>query len=363
MFRPLSTQIVGSYVKPAWLIRHDRLLKLDGSAWRLKGDQLREAQDDAVLLAIREQESAGLDVVTDGEVRRTGYDRYFYARFGGVNAQDFARDGEGLARDDLKVERDPAKARRARLAKRKAPRIEGPLTWTGPISVDDLTFAKRHAARPVKATVVGPITAYDRMQDSHYGSPQAAIHALAGVINSELRALEAAGADLLQIDEPVLHASFTAVRDYAQDAIEAAVAGLSTPVMLHVCYGYAHNSLSKQANDIYADVLGLVAACRGIAGISLEYAQPDHTPDLLASASDKHVLLGVVNLGINATEAPETVAQRLRGALRYVAPERLHASTDCGMWHLGRDAAAARLRAIVDGAALVRRDLGLADAA
>lgn len=353
--QPLSTQIVGSYTKPNWLVRQGHEHGFDGSWWRPEPEVLADAQDDATLLAIYEQERAGLDVVTDGEIRRPHYDRHFVACLSGVSLE--ALQSKSF-HSELTTNTPKQDLGRRWEEFQISPTITGPIAWTGPASVDELRFLKTHARRPVKASIVGPMTLYDRLVDAHYDRPEDAILALAAALNQELRALEAEGIELLEVAEPATHFKLTRAKEIAPAAIARLVDGLATPVIVHVCYGYALYSEAKAANPSYAEVVELLASLP-IAGMSIEYEQPGHGPELLRHAGDKHVHLGLLNLNTHAIETPEHIADRLRAALQVVPAERLHASSDCGMWFLPRAVARGKTEALVAGANIVRRELGL----
>jgi 5-methyltetrahydropteroyltriglutamate--homocysteine methyltransferase len=357
MFRPLSTQLVGSYTKPAWLARHKHMMLYDNQWWRPELEVLPLAMQDAARLAIYDQERAGLDLLTDGEAQRENYASHFGARLGGVDATQL---GEALLSTreiptiQLKID-DPAYKIEAPLP---VPRIVGDVYWPGPLSLDAVRFLKQHTNKPIKANVVGAMTAAFYLKDEHYGDDRTVALALAGALNEELRALDAEGVDLLQIDEPVLHYHIGRARRYGAEVITRMVEGLHTPVVVHVCYGYAALIENKSVNPEYADVLDLLAGCP-IWGISLEYEEPGHTPDLLHHCGDKHVVLGLLNLGTEAVETPEHIANRIRAALEVVSAARLHGAPDCGMWHLPREVAFAKLRSLVLGAEIVRRERGI----
>jgi 5-methyltetrahydropteroyltriglutamate--homocysteine methyltransferase len=358
MLGPLTTQLVGSYVKPEWLVRHDRLLRFDDSAWRLGGELLAAARADAIRLAVYEQERAGLDLLTDGEVGRAAFDRYFYARLRGIDASRLHDRPDHLGEVPA-LQIDPRRSAERKWHRTHVPRITGAVEWPGPLSVEDVRFLKRHTDRPVKATIIGPLTALDRLADHHYGDERAAAMALADALNAEMRALEAEGVALLQVDEPAWHYRLSRARTLGRDVIERLTRGLKTPVAVHVCYGYAYFATKKEAHPGYAEALALLADCPDIAAVSLEYEQPGHGPELLRHLNGKDVILGLLDLSTHDVETPEHVGRRLRDALAVVPPERLHPAPDCGMWHLPRDVAYAKLAALVQGTQSVRRELGL----
>jgi len=334
--RPLATQLVGSYTKPTWLLDKSTI---GGERWSAPPDVLAEAQDDTVRLAVYDQERVGLDLLSDGEGRRLNFARHFSSRWLGVDAEQLGT------------------VVQARVGTARYPRVVGPIRWPGPQVVDDLRYLKSLTDRPVKMTVVGPLTAAARLVDEYYHDPAALADDCAAAVNAELRALEAEGCALLQLDEPVLHTNLGPFRPHAARALERALAGLTTPVAVHVCYGYAYRFPSKEADPAYAEALAILAACPRVDWISLEYTQPGHEPEILRHCGDKGIVLGALDLATQAVERPEAIAARVRAALYVVAPERLHLAPDCGMWHLPRPVALAKLRALVLAAELVRVEL------
>lgn len=354
MLEPLTTQIVGSYSKPEWLVNREKSFRLDGSAWRVSEPYLDDARRDAALLAIYEQERAGLDLLTDGEAQRPAYDRYFFSRLTGIDTETLAYRERKNEIESLTPPSPPDRADEADWVRTYAPRIVSEIRWPGPMSVDELIFAKKHTRKPVKSTVLGPLTAYTKLVDQYYRDEATAVFAIADAINAELRALEEAGADFLQIDEPAFHSNFSRVQRIGRAAVARATAGLRVPVALHVCYGYAYFRDSKNPNESYAKVLQAISECDSVYAISLEYEQPGHLPEILRHCGSKHVILGLLNLGTEAVETPEHIAERLSAALKFIPPERLHPASDCGMWHLPRPIAFGKIRALVEGTNIVR---------
>jgi 5-methyltetrahydropteroyltriglutamate--homocysteine methyltransferase len=350
---PLTTQLVGSYTKPSWLIRHQRVTTPYGDSgfWRPEHDVLAEALDDATLLAITDQERAGLDVVTDGEVRRERFDTYFF-RLGGIDTDKLGR-WNMTPRDLSFIDLDPEVERR--LADARAPRVTAPITWREPITLEDLRFLKRHTSRPIKMTVIGPLTAASRLANEYYEDEEALGLALADAINLELRALDQEGVDVVQLDEPDFHFRHDQALRWGTSALDRAFDGIPATKIVHVCYGYATIG-RKHLDANYGRVLDAIAAS-GTDAVSLEYEQPGHGPELLSHCGDKHVLLGVLDLGTRAVETVEHVAARVRSALDVIRPERLHLAPDCGMWFLPRNVAFAKIRAMADAAATVRAQL------
>lgn len=351
MFGPLSAQIVGSYAKPHWLARHSRMRALDGSWWRPEPDVLEEAKRDAARLAIYEQERAGLSIVTDGEAFRAAYDRHFLTCLDGVDLEALLPVDIAHAHAD-----DDAFQAEYRAHGMTGPAVTGPIRHARTASVRDLLFARSVARRPVKVCVIGPLTLARSLHDRHYGDERALIMALADALNAEMRALEEAGAAVLQIDEPSFHARLPSARSFGVDAVARMVRGIACPVILHVCYGYALVNAVKAPSAHYADALEIAAACP-VQAISLEYEQPGHTPDILARCGGKHILLGLLNLARTDAETPEHIMARLRAALEVVPATRLHPASDCGMWYLPRALASAKISALGDAANRVRQAL------
>jgi 5-methyltetrahydropteroyltriglutamate--homocysteine methyltransferase len=333
----ILTAVVGSYPQPDWLIDRERLgdrlpprvraLEL----WRVQEPWLEQAQDDATRLAVQDMVDAGIDVVTDGEMRRESYSNRFATALDGV---DLDRPGVAL---DRTGHENPV------------PRVVGPIRRTRPVEVRDVEFLRSLTDRRIKITVPGPFTMTQQAQDDHYGDPRSLALAYADAVNAELRDLKAAGADVVQIDEPYLQARPEAARQYALEAIDRALEGIEGDTVLHTCFGYAHIVHDRLTGYPFLDELD---ACRAT-HLSLEAAQPDLDPDVLRALPSKTILLGVLDLGSPEVETAEDVAGRLRRTLEVVPPERLVAAPDCGMKYLPRDRARRKLEALVAGARLV----------
>ena len=357
---PFTTQIVGSYTKPHWLAHHDRAGTYDGSWWRPESDVLPEAREDAARLAIFEQERAGLDLVTDGEMQRASYDRHFLHGLAGI---DVTRLDEVAHTGSVETRKHHAEGHEDYVrANQMGPQVVGEISWKGPVAVEELRFLKRHARRPVKITVAGPLSLSRRVVDQVYRDDEALVMALAAGLNQELRTLDGEGADVLQIDEPAFHSNVHLAQRFGKAAIERMVDGVRAPVIVHVCYGYALVYAEKSASPTYPQALEILANCP-IAGISLEYAQPKHEPALLSHCGDKHVVIGLLDLASPVPETADQIADQLRQALEVVPAQRLHPASDCGMWYLPRDLAYAKIAALAEGTGIVRRELGLAEPA
>jgi 5-methyltetrahydropteroyltriglutamate--homocysteine methyltransferase len=332
------TTVVGSMPQPEWLI--DRA-KLAGrfpprvrakELWRVAPDHLAEAQDDATILAIRAQEDAGLDIVSDGEIRRESYSNRFATALDGI---DLDRPGTAL---DRSGHPNPV------------PRIVGPIRRRHPVEVDDLVFLKRHTTRRVKITVPGPFTMTQQAQNDHYASEEDAAMDYAAAVNAEIRDLFAAGADIVQIDEPYLQARPEQARRYGLRVLERALDGITGTTAVHVCFGYA--AIIHERPSGYSFLPELAAcSCRQI---SCETAQSRLDCAVLERLRGKQIMVGCLDLSDMTVETPEVIADRIRRALRYVPAEDVILAPDCGMKYLPREVAAGKLRAMVSAAELLR---------
>jgi len=340
----LPTMLVGSYAQPEWLI--DRA-KLAGrfpprvrarELWRVDEPYLEEAQDDATLLAIRAQEDAGLDMITDGEIRRESYSNRFATALAGV---DIDNPGTAL---DRSGHPNPV------------PRIVGPIRRRHPVEVEDLRFLRRHTDHPVKMTVPGPFTMTQQAQNDHYPDDASAALAYAAAVNEEIRDLFDAGADMVQIDEPYLQARPEKARDYGVAALERALDGISGTTAVHICFGYAAIIHDRPSGYSFLPEL---AACSCDA-VSIETAQSQLDCSVLAELPGKTIILGVIDLGDHTVETADVVAERIRRALPYVPAENLIPAPDCGMKYLPRQVAFGKMRALADGARAVREEIGRA---
>jgi len=337
----LVTTVVGSYPQPDWLIDRERL----GSRlpprvrarelWRITEEHLEEAQDDATRVAVSDMERAGVDIVTDGEMRRESYSNRFATALEGVDL-----DTPGVALDRT-GHPNPV------------PRVVGPIRRTRPVEVRDVEFLRSITDRRIKITVPGPFTMTQQAQNDHYDDPRMLALGYAEAVNEELRDLKAAGADVVQIDEPYLQARPEPAREYALEAINRALDGVDGDTVLHTCFGYAHIVHDRLPGYPFLRELQGCAATH----LSLEAAQPDLDPEVLRDVPDKVIVLGVLDLGDPKAETPEVVAGRIRRALTVLPPERLVVAPDCGMKYLPRELAFAKLRAMVEGARLVDAEL------
>ncbi|TDB94269.1 uroporphyrinogen decarboxylase family protein [Actinomadura sp. 7K534] len=338
---PLPTSLVGSYAQPEWLIDRSRLAGRfpprvrARELWRVAPELLAQAQDDATLLAIRAQEEAGLDIVTDGEIRRESYSNHFATALEGVDVDD---PGTAL---DRSGHPNPV------------PRITGPIRRPRPVEVADVRFLRAHTDRTIKMTVPGPFTMSQQAQNEHYPDAEAAAMAYAEAVNAEITDLFAAGADVVQIDEPYMQARPDAARAYGLRALNAALAGVTGTTAVHICFGYAAIIHERPAGYSFLPELAGCSARQ----ISIETAQSGLDLGVLADLADKTVILGVIDLSDHAVESPETVAGRVRRAFGFVPPERIVIAPDCGMKYLPRESAEGKMRAMAGAAELLRKEL------
>jgi len=337
----LPTSLVGSYAQPDWLI--DRA-KLRGrfpprvratELWRIDPEFLEQAQNDATILAIRDQERAGLDIVTDGEMRRESYSNRFATALEGV---DIDNPGTAL---DRSGHPNPV------------PRITGKVRRKHPVEVEDVKFLRANTDRRVKITVPGPFTMSQQAQNDFYGSAADLAMDYADAVNAEIKDLFAAGADIVQIDEPYMQARPDDARDYGLKALNRALDGVEGETAVHICFGYA--AIIHERPEGYS-FLPELANC-SVCDISIETAQSKLDCAVLESLSDKKIILGVLDLADMNIETPETVAARIRRALPHCAAERIVVAPDCGLKYLPREVAFGKMKAMADGAAIVRGEL------
>jgi 5-methyltetrahydropteroyltriglutamate--homocysteine methyltransferase len=334
------TSLVGSYPQPDWLI--DRA-KLAGrfpprvrafELWRVGPDFLQQAQDDATLLAIRAQEEAGLDIITDGEIRRESYSNAFATALDGVDI-----DNPGTA-PDRSGHPNPV------------PRISGPIRRRHAVNVEALRFLRAHTDRTIKVTVPGPFTMAEQAQNDHYPSKEAAAFGYAEAVNAEVADLFAAGADIVQLDEPYLQARPDTAKEYGVRVLNAALDGITGTTAVHLCFGYAAIIHDRPSGYSFLPELAATTADQ----ISIETAQSGLDCAVLGELAGKTIILGVLNLGDAAVETPDVVASRAERALAYVPAERIVLAPDCGMKYLPRESAAGKLAAMTQAARLLRGD-------
>ncbi len=338
---PLLTTVVGSYPQPDWLVDRENLRRRlpprvrAREIWRVDERWLEQAQDDATVLAIRDMERAGIDILTDGEIRRESYSNRLATALEGM---DLEKPGTAL---DRTGHPNPV------------PRVAGPVRRPRPILVRDVEFLRRHTDRRIKITLPGPFTITQQTQNDHYPDDRSLAMDVAAAVNQEVRDLLAAGADVVQLDEPYLQARPEKARAYGVAAIDRALEGVEGTTALHTCFGYAHVVKTRLTGYPF---LAELNGCR-VQQLSLEAAQPRLDLSILQAIPDKTIILGVLDLDDMQVETPEAVAGRIRDALRFVPPQRLILAPDCGMKYLPRHVAFAKLQALTAGARLVRAEL------
>jgi 5-methyltetrahydropteroyltriglutamate--homocysteine methyltransferase len=337
----LTTTVVGSYPQPDWLV--DRELLAKGvprvrlqEMWRIPEPFLEQAQDDATIVAIREMERAGIDIVTDGEIRRESYSNRFATALDGIDLANPGRVRDRNGRESV------------------VPRVVGRISRKHAVEVRDMEFLRRHTDRLAKITLPGPFTLALQAQNEFYRDAEELAMDFAVAVNAEALALQAAGADVIQLDEPWLRNDPDAARRYAVPAINRALAGITVPTALHLCFGYAA-VVRHQKPTGYSFLPQLAETAAG--QISIEAAQPRLDLGVLAELSGKVIVLGVIDLGDPAIETVGQVEARIRAGLRHVTPERLIPAPDCGMKYLSRNTAFGKLQALAEAARNVRASL------
>lgn len=337
----LPTTVVGSYPQPAWLVDQ---AKLRGrlvprvrtpEVWRVSEPLLEEAQDDATLIAIRDQERAGIDIITDGEIRRESYSNHFSSTLEGI---DHGKPGEVIGRTGKPT---------------IVPRVTGRIARTRAVEVRDVEFARANTDRAIKITLPGPFTMTAQAKNEFYADEAELAMDFAVALNAEIRELKAAGADVIQLDEPWMQAFPERARRFAIPAINRALEGIEGTTVVHMCFGYAAMVSEKPSGYSFLPELSGTTAAQ----ISIEAAQPRLDLGILRELEGKAVMLGVIDLGTQEVETPEVVAARIRAGLNVLPPERLIPAPDCGMKYLPRAVAFAKLRALAEGAAIVRAEL------
>jgi 5-methyltetrahydropteroyltriglutamate--homocysteine methyltransferase len=336
------TTVVGSYPQPDWLVNRALLSKVVPrirmqEMWRVENEWLEQAQDDATLIAIRDMERVGLDVITDGEMRRESYSNRFATALDGIDIENpgFVKVRSG--------------------AKTPVPRVVGKIRRPRPIEVRDMEFLRWNTTLPAKITLPGPFTMSQQSKDEYYKDAEVLAMDMAAAVNEEAHDLVKAGADVIQLDEPWVRNDPDAARRYAVKAINRALEGITVPTAVHLCFGYAAVVPGETKPASYAFLAELADTTASM--ISIESAQPNIDLGVLADLAPKAIMLGVLDLSDLTVETPETVAGRMRKGLKHMAAERLIAAPDCGMKYLPRQVAFGKLKAMVDGAAMVRREL------
>jgi len=347
MFKTLlPATLVGSYPQPEWLIDRERMAKEPPARvratdlWRVAPEWLSQAQDDATLLAIRDQERAGLDIITDGEIRRESYSNRFATALAGI---DWEHPGIVTGRSGRP---------------NVVPRVVGKIQRKFPVQVRDLQFLRANTHRAIKMTIPGPFTMSQQALNEFYPDEGALAMDYAAAVNEEIQDLFAAGADIVQIDEPYMQAQPEKARAFGVTALNRALDGVKGTTAVHLCFGYA--AMVRDRPPAYAFLTEL-AQCN-VLQISIETAQSSLDCSVISKLPGKTIILGVLDLSTDEVETPEVVAARIRRALAFVAAERLIVAPDCGMKYLPRNAAFAKLKSMVAGAALMRSEVQLGPA-
>jgi 5-methyltetrahydropteroyltriglutamate--homocysteine methyltransferase len=337
----LPTSLVGSYAQPDWLLDRSKLAKRFPprvramELWRIDPQWLQEAQDDATRLAILDQERAGLDIITDGEIRRESYSNRFATELDGV---DLDNPGTAL---DRSGHPNPV------------PRVTGKIRRRNAVEVRDLKFLKEHTKKPVKMTVPGPFTMSQQAQNDFYKSEEEMALDYAAAVNEEIKDLFAAGADVVQVDEPYMQARPEKARQYGAKALERALEGVKGTTAVHICFGYA--AIIHERPNGYSFLPEF--ANTSVKQISIETAQSNLDTSILKSLTGKTIILGVLDLSTHEVETPQTVAARIERALPYVEAKNIVVAPDCGLKYLPREVAFGKMKAMADGARIVREKL------
>ena len=338
----LPTTVVGSYPQPDWLVDRAMLSKSVPRTrmreiWRPRQEHLEQAQDDATVVAVRDMERAGIDIVTDGEIRRESYSNRFATALEGIDTDKPA----------LIVSRSGHET--------PVPRVVGKLRRTAPVELRDMEFLRRNTDRAAKITLPGPFTMSQQAKDEFYGDDEELAMAFAEAVNAEAIDLQKAGADVIQLDEPWVRNNPELAKRYAVKAINRALQGITVPTVVHLCFGYAAVVPGSSKPAAYS-FLAELADSRA-EQISIEAAQPRLDLGVLRDLASKKIMLGVLDLGNPEIETTGVVADRIRHGLKYVAAERLIAAPDCGMKYMPRHIAFGKLKAMCDAAAIVRREV------
>jgi len=334
-FRALAATSVGSFPRPAWLADSQR----SEATFRMAGDALKEAQDDATIVVLREQEELGLDILTDGEMRRTHFIFHIAGQWDGI-------DTENLVNKTIY---------RNRTANRMVPRITGKIARRTAASVDDLHFAKAHTTRPLKMAVPGPMTVADSAENEFYGSEEELAFDAAIAINAELRDLQAAGCDALQIDEPAMTRYHDKVAAYGAKALDRCLDGITVPTVVHLCYGYPGGGYRQHQYE-YKDLLPHLMQTR-IGGFTVEYGRSSFDPQVLKMCGNRIIMFGCVDPGDAPVPAVETIERRVGEALAYIDPKQVWLAPDCGLMTITRALAQEKLRVMIEAGKRLRARL------
>src|SRR5262245_18624528 len=332
-FGPLATTSIGSFPRPVWLAHTER----NRVTFRLDGEALREAQDDATIVTLREQEELGLDLVTDGEQRREGFIFHMTRAWDGIDLVNQAQ----------------KEIYRRRQQPRTVPRITGKIARPAPATVEDLRFAKAHTSRPVKMALAGPMTVIDSALNEAYADEAELAMDVAAAINAELLDLQAAGCDMFQLDEPAMTRYHEKVFDYGARALDRCLDGITVPTLVHLCYGYPGGGAELQHHYTYPELLDRLAQTR-IAGFTVEFARSDYDPAILGPYRDKLIVFGCIDPGNTPAPTVDQVKQRIEAALKHLDPARTLLAPDCGLMTISRALAREKLAVMVAAAKALR---------
>jgi 5-methyltetrahydropteroyltriglutamate--homocysteine methyltransferase len=334
-FPPIAATTIGSFPRPSWLAQNDR----SRAIFRLEGAALKEAQDDATRLILHTQERIGLDLLSDGEQRRTGFINHILAAFDGID----------LAHEAVK------QIYRRREQPRPVPRVVGKIKRRAPAIIDDLRFAKSQTTKPIKMDVPGPMTVVDSTLDEFYSDEAVMAMDVAAALNEELRDLQAAGCDVLEIDEPAMTRYHEKVFAYGAKALDRCLEGIHVPTVVHLCYGYPGGA-GHQHEYEYPELLTELMKTR-IGGFGVEFARSNYDPAVLAIAKGRIVMFGCVDPSDSPVPPVAQVVERVRTALKYIEPHNLWLAPDCGLMTISRDLANAKAKLLVDTAAEIRKTI------
>ncbi|HEX3484692.1 MAG TPA: methionine synthase [Micropepsaceae bacterium] len=338
----LQTTIAGSLPKPSWLAEPEKLW----APWRLSGDALAEGKRDATLIWLKEQEDAGIDIVTDGEQSRIHFVHGFLERIEGIDWGKKTKMGIRNNRYEAEV-----------------PTVTGPVRRRGPVHSDDVRFSRAHTKHRLKIELPGPMTICDTIADAHYGRRADMAMAFAQILNDEARELAALGADVIQLDEPAFNVFMDDVKDWGVAALDRAIEGVSCKTAVHICYGYGIDANVKWKETLgsewrqYEEIFPAINASR-VQMVSLECAGSKVPMSLIGLLKDKEIMVGAIDVATNRVETPADVAAVLKMALNYAGAERIYPCSNCGLAPLPRAVAAGKLKALAEGAALLRREIG-----
>ena len=340
--RLLQTTIAGSLPKPSWLAEPEKLW----APWRLAGEELAQGKRDATLIWLKEQEDAGIDIVTDGEQSRIHFVHGFLERIDGIDWGKKTKMGIRNNRYEAEV-----------------PTVTGPVRRRGPVHSDEVRYSRAHTGRKLKIELPGPMTICDTIADAHYGRRADMAMAFANILNEEARELAALGVDVIQLDEPAFNVFMDDVKEWGVAALDEAIAGVNCKTAVHICYGYGIEANVKWKETLgsewrqYEEIFPAINASR-VNMVSLECAGSKVPMSLIAHLKDKEIMVGAIDVATNRVETPEDVAAVLRSAMKYAGAERIYPCSNCGLAPLSRNVAAEKLKSLASGAGLLRKEIG-----